>query len=240
NDIYTDLKRDSLLYFYRNRSGIELEAQYAGDTWARPAGHLSDNSVSCFKGKDTSGKEWDGCDYHLDVSGGWYDAGDYGKYVVNGGISTWTLVNLYEHSPQAFPDGSLTIPENTNGWPDILDEARWEMDFMMRMQVPEGQPLAGMVHHKIHDRHWTGVPVMVPTEINSDDPNSGRFLMPPSTAATLNMAATAAQCARVWKTFDAAFADRCLQAAEVAWKAAVAHPAVTYPGSPGDDGGGNY
>jgi endoglucanase len=242
-DLYARLKHDALTYFYLNRSGIELETQYAGTTWARAAGHLTDNDVTCLTGADTSGKTWEGCDYRLDGSGGWYDAGDYGKYVVNGGISTWTLVNFYEHSPQAFPDGALSIPENangnTNGIPDILDEARWEMDFMLRMQVPAGQPLAGMVHHKLHDRRWSGVPVMPPTEFNNDDPTNGRFLMPPSTAATLNLAATAAQCARVWQAFDAAFSDVCLTAAETAWSAAIANPSMLYGSIPGE-GGGDY
>jgi endoglucanase len=159
--------------------------------------------------------------------------------VVNGGISTWTLVNLYEHSPKAFPDGSLNIPESQNGLPDILDEARWQMDFMLRMQVPEGQPLAGMAHHKLHDLHWSGVPTQLPTEFDNDSPTNGRYLMPPSTAATLNLAATAAQCARVWKTIDAEFADRCLKAAEAAWTAANAHPDIFYGRIPGE-GGGDY
>ena len=239
DDVYAALKKDSLRYFYLNRSGIELTPEFAGETWARPAGHISDNDITCFKGTDADGKTWDGCDYRLDGSGGWYDAGDYGKYVVNGGISTWTLVNLYEHSPQAFPDESLNIPESQNGWPDILDEARWEMDFMLRMQVPEGQPLAGMAHHKLHDLHWSGVPTKLPTEFDNDSPTDGRYLMPPSTAATLNLAATAAQCARVWKTFDAAFAERCLKAAETAWNAAQAHPNMLYGRIPGE-GGGDY
>ncbi len=239
-DLYKGLKRDALRYFYLNRSGIELTPESAGAEWARPAGHLSDRSVTCLKDGSAGGKPAQGCDYHLDGSGGWYDAGDYGKYVVNGGISLWTLMNLYERIPSAFPGDGLNIYESDNSWPDIMDETRWEMDFMLRMQVPEGQPLAGMAHHKLHDRHWTGVPIMPPTEINSDDPNSGRFLMPPSTAATLNLAASAAQCARIWRTFDDAFAARCLKAAETAWTAAQTHPDMLYGNNPGDDGGGNY
>ncbi len=147
------LRYDALAYFYHNRSGIEIEAQYVGEEYARPAGHLTDAEVTCFKGKDNSGKDWSGCDYTLDASRGWYDAGDYGKYVVNGGISAWTLMNLYERFPDAYPDGSLMIPENSNDVPDLLDEARWEMEFLLGMQVPEGQTLSGMAHHKMHDRY---------------------------------------------------------------------------------------
>jgi hypothetical protein len=239
NDIYGQLKHDALHYFYQNRSGIPLVAEYAGEAWVRDAGHPTDNDVTCWSGRDGDGHEWEGCDYRLDASGGWYDAGDYGKYVVNGGITVWTLLNWYEHSPESFPDGSMPIPENSNGVPDILDEARWEMDFMLRMQVPQGQPQAGMVHHKIHDAQWAGLPEMPIQSVPNDDPNDGRFLMPPSTAATLNLAATAAQCARIYETFDAEFASRCLEAAEIAWQAALANPSVLYGNIPGV-GGGSY
>ena len=73
-----------------------------------------------------------------------YDAGDQGKYVVNGGISTAQILMAYErtlhtgtNSSQALGDGSLRIPERANGYPDFLDEARWEMSFMLKMQVPQ-------------------------------------------------------------------------------------------------------
>ena len=132
----------------------------------------------------------------LDVSGGWYDAGDHGKYVVNGGISTWELLSTYERARHArtgqtdkLGDGTLAIPESGNKVPDILDEARWELEFLLKMQVPDGKPLAGMAHHKMHDEQWTGLPLLP-----SDDPQK-RELHPPSTAATLNLAATAAQAA---------------------------------------------
>lgn len=243
NTIYSSLERDALAYFYLNRSGLAIDAQYAGEQWARPAGHLSDNAVTCFKGKDSVGNDWSGCDYTLDVAGGWYDAGDFGKYVVNGGISAWTLMDLYEQFPAAFPDGSQNIPEQGNGVPDILDEARWEMEFLLSMQVPEGQTLAGMVHHKMHDETWAGMPMVPPTEVDNDNANVeagvGRYLYAPSTAATLNLAATGAQCARIWKDIDSAFAARCLASAETAWNAAAAHPNL-YAGNAPGSGGGNY
>ena len=238
DNLYTDLKHDALHYFYLNRSGITLVPEYAGQ-WSRPAGHLTDNSVTCFQGEDAAGQYWNGCDYHLDVSGGWYDAGDYGKYIVSGGITLWTLMNLYERNPQVFPDGSLSIPENTNGWSDILDEVRWELEFMLHMQVPDNQPLGGMVHHKIHDLNWAGFPAMPPTEFNNDDSHNGRFLMPPGTSATLNLAAAAAQCARISQELDPDFASRCLRAAERAWLAAGENEIVYYGSIPGD-GGGDY
>jgi endoglucanase len=231
NALYTSLKQDALAYYYRDRSGIAIEAQYAGQQWARAAAHLSDSNVTCYQGTDAAGKMWSGCPYSLDASGGWYDAGDYGKYVVNGGISVWTLMDEYERDPKAWVDGSLNIPENKNGVPDILDEARWELKFLLGMQVPAGQPLAGMVHHKLHDDVWSAVPSMPPAT------TPDRHLFPPSTAATLNVAAVGAQCARIWKTIDPTFSAQCLHAAETAWTAAKANPtmyAVAFTAGGGD------
>ena len=92
---YDSLRRDSLAYFYHNRSGIPIDAKYVGEAYARPAGHVGvapnkgDVSVPCLPGD---------CDYSLDVSGGWYDAGDHGKYVVNGALAAWQLMDIYERS----------------------------------------------------------------------------------------------------------------------------------------------
>ena len=231
NSLYTSLKQDALAYYYRDRSGIAIEAQYAGQDWARPASYTSDSNVTCYQGSDAAGKVWPGCSYSLDASGGWYDAGDYGKYVVNGGISVWTLMDEYERNPKAWVDGSLNIPENKNGVADILDEARWELKFLLGMQVPVGQPLAGMVYHKLHDDVWSAVPSL-PLATTAD-----RHLFPPSTAATLNVAAVGAQCARIWKTIHPAFSAQCLKASQAAWTAAQANPtmyAVAFTAGGGD------
>ncbi|MFC0624358.1 glycoside hydrolase family 9 protein [Kribbella deserti] len=233
-DLYDGLRRDALAYFYHNRSGIPIESAYVGEAYAREAGHLGvapntgDTSVPCLPGT---------CDYSLDVRGGWYDAGDHGKYVVNGALAAWQLLDLYERSATTgdyagVADRTLRIPESGNRKPDVLDEARWEIDFMLRMQVPSGEPLAGMVHPKIHDLAWTAVP-MLP----SADPQP-RHLYPPTTAATLNVAAVGARCARVYAVWDPALALRCLSAATKAWKAAKANPAVYAPAE--SVGGGPY
>jgi endoglucanase len=230
DDLYGALKYQALAYFYHNRSGIEIALPYATDkAWTRPAGHLSDKEVRY--------EPPSGGGYTLDVSGGWYDAGDHGKYVVNGGISVWTLLNQYERAERLgsslrdFADGTMNIPENHNGAPDLLDEARYEMAFLLKMQVPEGKPQAGMAHHKVHDRDWTAIGT------RPDEDKMQRTLRPPSTAATLNLAAAAAQAARLFKTIDAAFAKTCLVAAEKAWKAAKANPAVFAPASDAKGGG---
>ncbi|WP_405775059.1 glycoside hydrolase family 9 protein [Streptomyces sp. NBC_01538] len=233
---YDRLRRDSLKYYYTQRSGIAIRGDLRPG-YARPAGHVDvapnqgDSKVPCQPGV---------CDYTLDVTGGWYDAGDHGKYVVNGGISTWELLSTYERALHArtgqrdqLGDGTLAIPESGNKVPDILDEARWELEFMLKMQVPAGQPLAGMAHHKIHDEKWTGLPLLP-----SDDPQK-RELHPPTTEATLNLAATAAQAARLYRPYDRPFAARALAVARKAWTAALAHPALH--ADPNDaTGGGAY
>ncbi|MFF1675538.1 glycoside hydrolase family 9 protein [Streptomyces sp. NPDC058256] len=232
---YKALRKDALAYFYAVRSGTPIEAQYAGEAYARPAGHLGvapnkgDTDVPCLPGT---------CDYSLDVRGGWYDAGDQGKYVVNGALAAWQLMDSYERSRgqgdlAGLRDGLLSIPENDNGVPDVLDESRWEMEFLLSMQVPAGEPLAGMAHHKIHDLAWSALPTQ------PDKDSQPRYLHAPSTAATLNLAAAGAQCARVWARYDAPFAHKCLTAARTAWKAALAHPDVYAPSSD-SVGGGAY
>ncbi|MGW2635925.1 glycoside hydrolase family 9 protein [Streptomyces sp. NPDC001348] len=234
--VYERLRRDSLKYYYTQRSGIAIsDALRPG--YGRPAGHLNtapnqgDAHVPCQPGL---------CDYTLDVTGGWYDAGDHGKYVVNGGIATWELLSTYERSlhartgePGKLGDGTLALPESGNKVPDVLDEARWELEFLLKMQVPDGQPLAGMAHSKVHDAQWTGLPLLP-----SEDPQK-RELHAPTTQATLNLAATAAQAARLYRPYDRAFAARALTAARKAWAAALAHPAV-YPDPNDGTGGGAY
>jgi endoglucanase len=213
-DLYGALKYDAFRYFYLNRSAVALRLPYTKRAdLQRPAGHLDDRQVACAADS--------GCNYKLNVAGGWYDAGDYGKYVVNGGISAWTLLYAYEHATgwaSGLGDGPADIPESANGVDDLLDEARVELEFLLAMQAPEDAPLAGLVHHKVHDRAWTGLG-LAPHE--SDGP---RALFGPSTAATLNLAAVAAQAARVYRWVDEPFAARCRAAAERAYRAALAHP----------------
>jgi len=232
-DIYNLLKVDALHYYYYSRIGIPLEKEYAGEEWERNAFYISDSSIEPLSGEDQQGNFWPERDYTLDAGKGWMDAGDYGKYVVNAGITVWTLLNLYERNPENFRDGSVNIPENKNGIPDILDEARWEVDFMLGMQVPDGQTDAGMVHHKLHELEWSPLPYIAPA--TTDD----RYVFVPSTTATLDLAATTAMFARLVKPYDREYSERCLEAAEKAWQAANKNPIFTYGNIPGD-GGGNY
>ncbi|BEL02748.1 cellulase [Actinoplanes sichuanensis] len=223
---YDQLRVDALKMYYTQRSGIEI-SDTLRPGYARPAGHVDvapnagDGAVPCQPGV---------CDYTLDVRGGWYDAGDHGKYVVNGGISVWELLAEYEHN-RGSRKLDLDIPESGNRVPDILDEARWELEFLLSMQVPAGKANAGLVHHKIHDQAWTGLPLLPHL-----DPQP-RELHPVSTAATLNLAATAAQAARIYGKYDRAFAARALKAARTAYTAAKAHPDLLAPESDGVGGG---
>lgn len=231
---YDGLLYDAFRYYYFARSTDPLELPYVDNgQWVRPAGP-TDDQVACWPGS--------GCTYTLDVSKGWYDAGDYGKYVVNSGFTVWQLLNLYERgihidpdSLAPFADGRMNIPESGNGVSDLLDEVRYNLEFMLGMQVPDSEPLAGMVHHKMHNTEWHALG-MSPFDLGANP----RYLTPPTTIATLYFAGATAQCARVWATIDAAFSQRCLNAAEKAWTAASANPDVTHPDVPYNNGGGPY
>lgn len=245
-NVYRTLKHDAFSYFYQNRSGIEIQKEYVQRAdLARPAGHTSDR-VTCFDKEDAWGNQWPGCELSIDVTGGWYDAGDHGKYTVNGGITTWTLLNLYErglwldNAKLPFDGEEVKIPEATQQVNPVLSEARWNVEFMLAMQVPAGQNVSvpigdqstsktleltaidasHLAFHKVADEVWTGMPLPP----HKDDKK--RYVGQPSTAATLNLAAIGAQCGRLWKEIDPAFAQRCLTAAEKAWTAALAHPNV--------------
>lgn len=252
------LAQDSLRYFYLNRLGIDLTVEYTGgEEWARAGGFINARAT-CFSGEDKTGTVWPGCGYTLETQGGWADAGDYGQYVVNGGIAVWTLQYVFERFQQRREldtlgwDGQrLALPESQSGVSEILLEARWQLEFMLRLQIPEGERVwvdaradgdarsrpveidgGGLVHHKLHERQWLPLPLL---PADADRP---RFLIPPSTAATLNLAATAAQCSRVWRELDPPFASQCLAAARRAFDAASRHPDLLARDT--FDGGGAY
>jgi hypothetical protein len=135
SDAYNDVLRTALKTFYRQRCGTAKPATHAG-AWADvSACHLPDANTGPAAGHVPRGTR--------DLSGGWHDAGDYNKYVW-GAASTAILFMLraWEDDPAAFPDGDLGIPESGNGIPDLLDEVRWELDFLLRMQLPDGSVLS--------------------------------------------------------------------------------------------------
>lgn len=241
-NLYTNMLYDSLKYFYHNRSGIDIEEKYVlGSQWARAAGHNPDKATT---ENISTGSSWDYTeDYTLDVTGGWYDAGDHGKYVVNGGISVWTMQNQYERVlannseySVMYDDGAMSIPESGNGYPDILDEARFQLEWMHKVVVPDDSKYAGMAFHKVHDETWTGL------AIAPADDEQPRIIKPPTTAATLNVSAVSAQGYRLWKDLDSNFADECLEIAKKSYEAAKKNPSRYAPldesvggGAYGDD-----
>ncbi|WP_211658766.1 glycoside hydrolase family 9 protein [Phytoactinopolyspora halophila] len=261
---------------------IEIGGEFEKEEYARPAGHVSefggddvnqgDFGVPCLPNEGVTDHRgnpqlggfehygpdgWDCPDgYTLDAAGGWYDADDHGKYVVNSGISIYQLLSAYERSLRAgvvngvndaaLGDATLLIPERGNGIPDILDEAGWNLDWMLAMQVADGTAMriagetfdaGGLVHHKLHDVAWTGLDTLP-----HEDPMP-RYVHRPSTAATLNLAAAAAQGARLFGRFDPGYADELLAAARRAWEAAKEHPDIYAPNTNDLDpnpGGGPY
>ncbi len=243
---YQQLRQDSKTFFYTNRSGIEiLDAIAPG--YGRAAGHVGvapnqgDTAVPCQAPVDFMDNWTCPATFKRDVTGGWYDAGDHGKYVVNGGIAVAQLLGEYERTLHtrdvdrgALGDSTLRVPERGNRVPDLLDEARWQLEFMLKMQVPTGQPYAGLAYHKVHDNAWTGLPLDPAAD------NKLRELHRPSTAAALNLAATAAQGARLFQRYDRAFAARLLTAAKTSYAAAKKHPALYAPNADGKSGGGPY
>jgi len=260
-DLYAGLSEDALRYFYHNRIGTEIKAEFVqGPEWARREA-LNPLKATCFSGTDMFGNDWPGCAHTLDVTGSWFDAGDFGVYGVNLGVSIWTLQHAYERlavrdavDEAGWGDGRIMLPETGNGVSELLDEARWGMESLIKLQVPEGGkawvPVSGteitrdrpaqlqeisaggLVHHKLAGRAWPGLP-MWPWNDNPE-----RLLFPPSTSATLALAATGAQCARLWSGIDDAFAGRCFAAAQRAYEAAKLHPAIL--ASNNFDGSGAY
>ena len=240
---YQSLRVDSKTFFYTQRSGTPILDTVAPG-YGRAAGHVGvapnqgDTAVPCLAPAVFDDNWSCPAGYARDVTGGWYDAGDHGKYVVNGGIAVAQLLSEYERNQtardtdrKALRDGTLRVPEVGDHVPDILDEARWELDFLLKMQVPAGQPLAGMAYHKVSDTSWTGLPLAP-----AADPKA-RALHRPSTAATLNLAAAAAQGARLFERYDHAYARRLLAAARTAYAAAKANPTLYAPSADGTGGG---
>ena len=154
----------------------------------------------------------------VDVSGGWYDAGDYGKYVVNAGISVGTLLLAQQLFPDAVADGDCRIPESGNGRSDLIDEIEWELNWLMRMQYPED----GGVFFKVGSLLWDGF-------VAPEDTKYERVVMGKSTTSALNFAAVMGKTAVSKIPANATLRNKYLKAAELAWKWALKHPTVDHP-----------
>jgi endoglucanase len=225
-DAYRALDAAAIKAYYYQRAGIAIEPRYAG-VYARALGH-PDTQVLVHPSAASSARP---AGTVIASTKGWYDAGDYNKYIVNSGISTYTLLAAYEHFPKFFDGLALNIPETGNGLPDILNEALWNIEWMATMQDPND----GGVYHKLTNKQFDAF-------VMPDKATSPRYVVQKSTAAALDFAAVMAVASRVLAPFDKqepGRSKRYLAQAEKAWAWAVAHPDVVYQ-QPADIGTGGY
>jgi endoglucanase len=201
--------------FYFMRASCPLKKRYAGK-WARAEGH-PDTGVF-IHASAASEKRPEGT--KISSPHGWYDAGDYNKYIVNSGISTSTLLSLYEDFPAHMTIVRLNIPESGNGLPDILNEVLWNVRWMLTMQDPND----GGVYHKLTNAAFDKMEM-------PDKGTEPRYLVQKGTAATLDFAAVMAQAGRIFKKFPKQLprlADSCIKQANKAWNWANKNPNVIY------------
>lgn len=215
DNVFTGVAKTVLKGFYFIRSDMPLDAKYAGK-WARPAGH-PDTAVFVHPSAATAERP---AGTIISSPKGWYDAGDYNKYIVNSGITMGTLLSAYEDFPQYFNGLNTAIPESGNALPDILDEALYNLRWMLTMQ----DPADGGVYHKCTNAAFDGMVMPGVTKLP-------RYVVQKSTAATLDFTAVTAQAARIFKTYSKqlpGLADSCLKASKYAWQWAQKSPAVIY------------
>ena len=162
-----------------------------------------------------------------DNIGGWHDAGDYGRYMVNSGITTGTLLWTWEIYGQKLKNIPLKIPESGNGTPDILNEVRWNLEWMLKMQDDDGG-----AWHKQTSEHFSSFVAPEDDKLPSEVIGTGAAPYK-STCATADLAAVGAIAARVYKPYDAKFAARALDAARRAWAWTEKNPDVTFRNPPG-------
>ena len=213
--VFSDIAKTVLKGFYFIRSDMPLEAKYAGK-WARAAGH-PDTAVLVHPSAASESRP---AGTVISSPKGWYDAGDYNKYIVNSGITMGTLLSAYEDFPQYFSKLQVAIPESSNALPDILDEALYNLRWMLTMQ----DPADGGVYHKLTNAAFDGMVMPGVTKLP-------RYVVQKGTAATLDFAAVAAQAARIFRKYQKqvpGLADSCLKASVAAWQWAQKNPAVIY------------
>lgn len=213
--VHHEVSKGAIKAFYFMRASIPIKKQYAGK-WNRAEGH-PDNAVlihpSAVTAKRPAGTV-------ISAPGGWYDAGDYNKYIVNSGISTGTLLLLYEDFPAHMKKVGLNIPESGNGVPDILNEALWNIRWMLSMQDPND----GGVYNKLTNAAFDKFEM-------PDKSTEPRYVVQKGTAATLDFAAVMAQASRIYRQFSLRYpglADSCLKQAKLAWKWARENPEIVY------------
>jgi endoglucanase len=184
DDVYDGELANVMLGFYGWRSGVDIAFDAHGVRYEHAAGHEDDALLDYVD--EQVGKRKDG-------SGGWYDAGDYGKYLPTASISVNTLLAAWELFGERLEGLELPfIPEHGGDLPDFLDEVKWELDWLLKMAYADG---SGRVHHKLNSPAFPGF------VLPADDPTT-RYFSSYSTAATAEFVATMAKAARAFAPYD--------------------------------------
>jgi endoglucanase len=204
--------------FYGLRCGTAVDLGPKAPTYRHAACHLEDATFHRSSGR--SGRR--------PATKGWHDAGDYGKYIVNSGITTGQLLWAWEWYPDVFRKLRLDIPESENAVPDLLDEVRWNLEWMLAMQDDDGG-----VWHKLTSEKFGSF------KMPEHDDGLPRYVIGTgaapfkSSCATADFAAVMAIAARNWLDFDRPFATTTLDAARRAWTWVSKHPEVAFRNPPG-------
>jgi len=213
--VHRPVALSSLKGFYYQRVSDALEKRFAGK-WARDLGH-PDTAVLIHPSAASEARP---AGTKVSSPGGWYDAGDYNKYIVNSGITMGTLLSAYEDFSSYFDTLETNIPESHNQVPDILDEVIVNLRWMMTMQ----DSVDGGVYHKCTNASFDGMVVPGVTTLP-------RYVVQKGTAASLDFAAVTAQASRILRKFDKqlpGLSDSCLLAARNAWNWALKNPDIQY------------
>ncbi|MBQ0029046.1 MAG: glycoside hydrolase family 9 protein [Bacteroidales bacterium] len=216
---YEEISLWTLKGFYLWRASCPIEKQYAtfkGIDFSRKAGHPDDEVYLHM----TLGDENHDTDMPFSSPKGWYDAGDYNKYTVNAGFSNEFFGMAYEMFPSYYQQLNLNIPESGNGVPDILNELKWELDWMLTMQ----DQYDGGVYNKITSLSFSRF-YMPERDLND------RYIVGKSTTSALNFAASMAMAARIYAPYEnvfPGFTKKALEAAKRAYAWAEKNPAVEY------------
>ncbi len=215
NSVYHQLANASIKAYYYQRASTALPEKYAGK-WHRAAGH-PDNKVLVHASAATEKRP---AGTVISAPGGWYDAGDYNKYIVNSGITMGTLLSLCEDFPDYIKTQNPNIPESGNKIPDVLDEIIYNLRWMLAMQDPND----GGVYNKLTNADFDGMGM-------PDASKGPRYVVQKGTAATLDFAAVTAKASRVLKRYQKelpGLADSCLKASVKAWGWVQTNPNIAY------------
>lgn len=195
---YNDAYATAMRAFYLWRCGTAIDHTYKGIRYQQEICHQGDGH------EDHIGIEGG----HHDGTGGWHDAGDYGKYVVNAGITGFTLLWAWEQFAPALQNVTLGLPETAPGYPEFLKEIKWETDWLLKMAYPDG---SGKVSHKLTALNFSDFYTMPQEDLQN------RYYTDWSSAATADYVALLAQASRAFAPYDAAYAAKCLEAAKVSY-----------------------